>query len=371
MHTSRTTTGSIENSAPPVVRLTAAHAQTLERLTQNGVSGLSVCHVLIVGSGQRAVAFARSLLARPRRGGKSVHLLGFLDPDPGHNGGESIAGRPLGLLADLPEVVAAHPVDEVLFVVPRRLLPQIEAALAYCDRIGLKTRVAVDLFSHAIARMTVEHVAGWPFISFNPPPHSKLQLGIKRAIDITLAAWVLLLTAPLFVLIALAIKLSSTGPLLFRQQRCTMSGRRFRMLKFRTMVPNAELIKPLLQTFNEVPGPVFKIRRDPRVTPLGRWLRKYSLDELPQLINVLLGDMSIVGARPPLPSEVQRYDQWQRRRLSMRTGITGLWQVRGRNAVDFDEWMRLDLEYIDSWSLALDLKILLRTLPTVLRGTGH
>ena len=181
----------------------------------------------------------------------------------------------------------------------------------------------------------------------------------------------LVLASPLLVLIAIAVKLTSRGPILFTQTRCGLRGRRFRLLKFRTMVDNAEDLKKALLTDNEMDGPVFKIKHDPRVTPLGKMLRRLSLDELPQLINVVTGEMSLVGPRPPLPDEVEEYDLWQRRRLSMKPGLTCLWQVGKRNDSSFEEWMKQDLEYIDHWSLWLDAKVLARTIPTVIRATGR
>jgi lipopolysaccharide/colanic/teichoic acid biosynthesis glycosyltransferase len=174
----------------------------------------------------------------------------------------------------------------------------------------------------------------------------------------------------LLLLIILGIKLTSPGPVLFKQERCGLNGRRFKLLKFRTMVNNAEEIKSRVEHLNEMSGPVLKVRNDPRITPLGRLLRKFSLDEFPQFINVLKGDMSIVGPRPPIPDEVEKYEYIQRRRLSVKPGITCLWQVNGRNKIDFSEWVKLDLEYIDNWSFALDMKIILKTIPAVLKGTG-
>jgi lipopolysaccharide/colanic/teichoic acid biosynthesis glycosyltransferase len=180
----------------------------------------------------------------------------------------------------------------------------------------------------------------------------------------------LLVTSPVILLISLGIKLTSPGPVLFEQERCGLNGRRFKLLKFRTMVKNAEEIKPRLNHLNEVSGPVFKIINDPRITTLGMFLRRFSIDEFPQFINVLKGDMSIVGPRPPIPEEVEQYEYIQRRRLSVHPGITCLWQINGRNRIDFSEWVDLDLEYIDRWSLALDMKIIMKTIPAVLRGTG-
>jgi exopolysaccharide biosynthesis polyprenyl glycosylphosphotransferase len=200
-------------------------------------------------------------------------------------------------------------------------------------------------------------------------PHP-VQVALKRALDVLMAALAVLVLSPVLLLAALAVKVTSRGPVLFPQQRVGLHGRHFAMLKFRSMVVDAEALLAQLAAANEQTGPVFKMRRDPRVTLVGRFIRKFSIDELPQLVNVLKGDMSIVGPRPPLPSEVARYEAWQLRRLSVRPGLTCLWQVSGRNAVGFRDWMLLDLEYIDHWSLAEDLSLIVRTVPVVVTGRG-
>jgi exopolysaccharide biosynthesis polyprenyl glycosylphosphotransferase len=194
---------------------------------------------------------------------------------------------------------------------------------------------------------------------------------IRRLLDIALASAILLSFGPLFMIpAAILIKLTSPGPILFKQLRCGLNGRQFVMYKFRSMIDNAEQLRVELETLNEMDGPVFKSSRDPRITFIGKILRRFSVDELPQVFNVLRGDMSLVGPRPPLPQEVARYERWHRRRLSMKPGMTCLWQISGRNEVSFEDWMKLDLTYIDNWSLLLDLKILLKTVPVVLMGRG-
>jgi lipopolysaccharide/colanic/teichoic acid biosynthesis glycosyltransferase len=197
-------------------------------------------------------------------------------------------------------------------------------------------------------------------------------LAVKRTVDIVLSTLALIGLLPLFAILAALVKLSSSGPVFFPQRRVGYQGRIFKMLKFRSMIVNAEELKPRLVVQNESNGPVFKMRRDPRVTSIGRFIRKYSLDELPQLINVLLGDMSLVGPRPPVPSEVRRYESWQYRRFAVRPGLTCLWQVSpDRYRISFDEWMRLDLSYIDHWTLRLDFELILGTFAVVLKGTGQ
>jgi exopolysaccharide biosynthesis polyprenyl glycosylphosphotransferase len=200
--------------------------------------------------------------------------------------------------------------------------------------------------------------------------HKPVQLAIKRVIDILASATALLLLSPLMIVVALIVKFTSRGPILFKQLRVGRNARPFNMLKFRSMIANAEELKAKLMQQNEQSGPVFKMSRDPRITPIGRFIRKYSIDELPQLINVLRGEMSLVGPRPPVPSEVAKYEAWQRRRLSVRPGLTCVWQVSGRNQISFEEWMYLDMQYIDHWSLAQDVQLILKTVPVVLTGRG-
>jgi exopolysaccharide biosynthesis polyprenyl glycosylphosphotransferase len=209
-----------------------------------------------------------------------------------------------------------------------------------------------------------------PALSFGVVHHSRSALFLKRVLDVVCASALLLLLSPVLAIAAIASKLDSAGPVLFRQKRCGLNGRIFDVLKLRSMHVDAEMRRAELVALNEMDGPVFKIRNDPRVTRVGRWLRRLSVDELPQLWNVVRGEMSLVGPRPPIPGEVDEYDVAQRRRLSMRPGITCLWQVEGRNTIGFTEWVQLDLDYIDRWSLLLDFTILLRTLPAVVKGTG-
>ena len=207
-------------------------------------------------------------------------------------------------------------------------------------------------------------------LTFTTAPYNPIALGIKRAADLLGSIVLLILLAVPMLIFAVVVKLTSPGPVLFKQRRSGLYGREFTMYKFRSMVADAEQRRAELTAANEMGGPVFKMRHDPRVTPFGRFLRRYSLDELPQLWNVLKGDMSLIGPRPPLPAEVQKYERWQRRRLSMRPGLTCIWQVTDRNRATFEKWMEYDLDYIDHWSLWLDFKIALQTIPAVLKGTG-
>jgi exopolysaccharide biosynthesis polyprenyl glycosylphosphotransferase len=322
--------------------------------------------MLIVGSGERAERFAQTIDAHPEWG---IRIMGFLD-DPGALGKLVGKWRVIGLCDNLARILDENVVDEVVFITPRQWLDRVEGFIRVCEKIGVKATLAIDFFDTAIAKPVVKDVSGWPLLTFDSTPQDFFYLSMKRALDLAGATCGLILLSPLFLLVACAIKGTSRGPVFFRQTRCGLNGRTFHILKFRTMVIDAEKRLKELKKLNEVGGPVFKIRNDPRITAVGRLLRKSSLDELPQLINVFMGDMSLVGPRPPIPAEVEKYERWQRRRLSMRPGITCIHEVMARNNRDFNHWMKLDLEYIDNWSFTLDFKILARTVFAVLRGTG-
>ncbi|MBM4369972.1 MAG: sugar transferase [Deltaproteobacteria bacterium] len=239
-----------------------------------------------------------------------------------------------------------------------------------CEEVGVTFSMDANFLGLSIAQADVTDLGGWSVISFSSTPSDGGALLVKRTIDVIGASVGLLLIGPLMLAVAALIKLEDGGPVLFVQQRSGLYGRTFPMYKFRSMVVDAEAKKSALEQHNEMSGPVFKMQRDPRITRIGALIRKTSIDELPQLWNVLRGEMSVVGPRPPLPSEVARYERWQMRRLSMKPGLTCIWQVSGRNRVDFDNWMRLDLEYIDNWSLFLDVKLILQTFPVVITGRG-
>ncbi len=322
--------------------------------------------MIIIGLNPRAEEVARIIEAHPYWG---IKLAGFVAPTPDYP--PTLAGVPvLGHADDLATILQNEVVDDVFFVLSRRQLEEFEDAFLLCSELGIRARVAL-FFPHLKARLILEEIEGIPLLTFTTTPASPFPLFLKQLADLVLAAVALIALAPLLLVIAVAVKLSSPGPVLFRQERCGLSGRRFTLYKFRTMVDGAEAQLAAVAHLNEVEGPAFKASDDPRVTAVGRFLRRTSLDELPQLVNVLKGDMSLVGPRPPLPDEVARYERWQRRRLSMKPGITGLWQVSGRAGLeDFNRWITLDLAYIDQWSLWLDLKILLKTVPAVLSTRG-
>ncbi len=276
------------------------------------------------------------------------------------------------VLADLSTIISHEPVDEVIVALPlRRRRALIEKIVEACEEQGIVVRVRTDLFDLRVARPQVDTIDGVPVVTIRSGPDDGWQLVLKRVIDILGSTLLLILFAPFLLLVALLIRLDSPGPVLFRQERVGLNRRRFKLIKFRTMVQEADKKQELFEALNEADGPVFKIKNDPRVTRLGRFLRQFSIDELPQLINVLRGEMSLVGPRPLPLRDVKLIDaQWHKRRFSVKPGLTCLWQVNGRSDVSFERWVRMDLEYIDTWSLALDVKILLKTIPVVFRGSG-
>jgi exopolysaccharide biosynthesis polyprenyl glycosylphosphotransferase len=277
----------------------------------------------------------------------------------------------LGSEDDLPAILKRHVIDEVLIIPSLNRLDSLNVSLERCHEEGVVARVLLNFMFVARSHVALEELGGEPLISFSTAPKDELLLLIRRAFDIAIALVVLIVLSPVFLAIAAAIRLASPGaPAIFRQLRAGLHGRRFWMLKFRSMIPEADALKSSLEPYNEMEGPAFKMSNDPRVTPFGRFLRRTSLDELPQFWNILKGEMSYVGPRPVPVEEAMRYEPWQRRRLSMKPGLTCLWQVSGRNDLRFEDWMRLDLEYIDNWSLWLDLKIAILTIPAVVRGTG-
>jgi exopolysaccharide biosynthesis polyprenyl glycosylphosphotransferase len=322
--------------------------------------------VVVVGCDDDAVELARRIAAH-RDWGFSVR--GLIDADG--CGRAEVGGLPLlATVEKLPALLATEVIDEVVLAVAPRQLGDQEDLLLRCQELGVRVRVALRPFAHLQPRLEVERFEGVPLLTFATMPTATLALFVKRVADVLVSALGLVVLLPLWALIALLVKLSSRGPVLFRQERCGLRGRRFVLLKFRTMIEDADRRRSEVDHLNVMDGPVFKAPGDPRVTGVGRFLRRSSLDELPQLVNVLRGDMSLVGPRPPIPDEVARYQSWQRRRLAMKPGLTCLWQVSGRSGLDFATWMELDLAYIDAWSLWLDVKILARTVPAVLRGRG-
>lgn len=330
--------------------------------------GFNYRNIILVGTGRRAQNFIDLVQQHSEWG---LKILGLVDDDPERINTEIKGLKVIGAFKDFPKIMHNNVVDEVVFVVPRSWLDRVQDMVYFCETEGVRADVAVDIFDLHFAKAKQTELRGYPLLTFDTTPDKLWHLLVKRLVDFIAAFLGLIILLPLFIVVAILIKSTTPGPVFFSQQRSGLSGRKFRLFKFRTMVVGAEeKLKDLLHK-NEMNGPVFKLKDDPRINPVGKILRKFSIDELPQLWNVFWGDMSLVGPRPPLPSEVKQYDNWHRRRLSMRPGITCLWQVSGRNKItDFDKWMKLDLEYIDKWSLWLDVKILLKTIPVVVFGIG-
>ena len=334
------------------------------------IRGRNLRYMLILGTNHRAAAFARRVLANRERG---YRLLGFVDDEwPGMAEFKN-TGFPLVCdYAGLADFLRRNVVDEVATYLPfGSCYNRYLEVAALCEQHGIVLRFHADIFSLKTARWRAEVFEGDHYISTYTGANEGFDQLIKRTLDVTVAVLLLLVLLPALLCVAIAVKFSSPGPVFFLQDRIGLNKRRFKIWKFRTMVNDAENLMAGLERQNEVSGPVFKMKNDPRVTPLGKWLRRTSLDELPQLFNVLRGDMSLVGPRPLPVRDYEGFNEdWQRRRFSIKPGITCLWQVNGRSAISFDQWMRLDLQYMDDWSLWLDLKILAKTVPAVLKGAG-
>jgi exopolysaccharide biosynthesis polyprenyl glycosylphosphotransferase len=349
--------------------------------------------VLIVGLGRVGRHLGAELLRKP----SYYDLVGFVDDDPAKRADELQGKRVLGPTAELPALVRAHHVDEVLIAIPSARRERVLDLLGMCLRLRVRWKVVPDLYDVMLDRMSIDQVGGLPLLGLRGSNIVGFNWALKRAFDLAVGSLALALVSPILLLIALAIKLTSRGPVLYRQVRVGLHGKPFTFLKFRSMrVGGSHGIHVAYtkdwiygRTGGAAPGPrslgaaarleaagpdgdgVHKITSDPRVTLVGRVLRRTSLDELPQLWNVLRGDMSMVGPRPPIPYEVERYTEWHKRRLEVLPGITGLWQVSGRNALSFDQMVRLDIRYIETWSLEEDVRILLKTVPAVLLGRAY
>ena len=332
--------------------------------------GKNIRHMLILGTNSRAVDFAHRITADKERG---YHLLGFVDDDwAGLPEFRRTGFRLVSDCAGLKEFLRWNVVDEVTFFLPFGSYYAHCHDLAHlCREHGILMRFNSNVFGIKSLQRRAEEFDGDHFIATYTRTGEGWPGAIKRAFDVFVSAILLVLLVPVLIAAAIGIKLTSPGPVFFLQDRIGLNKRKFRIYKLRTMIPNAEKLQASLEHQNEVAGPVFKIKEDPRITPMGRFLRRSSIDELPQLLNVLKGDMSLVGPRPMAVRDYAGFNEdWQRRRFSVRPGITCLWQVNGRNAIPFDKWMLLDLQYMDEWSLWLDLKILAKTVPAVLRGVG-
>jgi exopolysaccharide biosynthesis polyprenyl glycosylphosphotransferase len=341
----------------------ARHA-ILTRLRQ---SGRGVDRVLIIGAGEVGRTVMRNIIAQPELG---YRVIGFLDDDPAKASTDIGPIKAFGPIENVPQVVKENAIDVVMVTLPWQYHRKIVRLVGEAEHTGVRAAVVPDLFQLSLGGVQVEEINGIPLISIKQTTLTGMNQVIKRAFDLSVTIPALIVSAPVCLLVALAIRLDSPGPVLFRQVRVGRHGEPFVFFKFRSMRQNAETELENLRELNEASGPLFKIRDDPRQTRVGRFIRRTSLDELPQFFNVLRGEMSLVGPRPGLPSEVTSYQDWQRRRLEIQPGMTGLWQVRGRSDLTFDEMVMLDIYYGENWSLGTDMAILVRTIPLALFGDG-
>lgn len=339
--------------------------------------GYNVRNVLVVGSRARAREVIDAVSEHSEAG---FRILGCLEVDAAEVGSKVGNGvQVIDTIANLPRLVNEQVIDEIIIAMPIKKVPDYEKMIMGAEDVGITVRIVPDwqinkvMYTPNLARIYFEEFLGLIIMTLTTTPPLKAELIIKNMFDFVFAALMLVVLSPLFLLIALVIKLSSSGPVIYSQERCGLNGRRFMVYKFRTMYEDAEVKRSQVDVLNEAKGPVFKVRKDPRIVPwVGTFLRRTGLDELPQLINIIKGEMSLIGPRPPIPSEVEKYETWQRRRISMKPGITCIWQTTGhRHDVAFDEWMQMDFEYIDNWSLMLDFKIFWKTIKVMLTGAGR
>jgi exopolysaccharide biosynthesis polyprenyl glycosylphosphotransferase len=330
--------------------------------------GENYLKVLIIGTGRRAQHLTEMLNRHNEWG---IHILGYLDTDAEQVGGSVLNEKVLGAVHEIEKVLTSQVVDEVILAVPRDSLSYMEQIVNACEEQGVRFRFMADVFDLQVARMQMVEMDGIPLLTFDPVAQNEKMLLAKRLMDLTFVLASMPLILPVMGLIALAIKLDDGGPVFFVQERVGLRKRLFPMLKFRSMVVDAEAKMKEIEHLNEAEGPNFKIAHDPRITRVGRFIRKTSLDELPQLLNVIRGHMSLVGPRPMSKRDVELFDKGiQRKRFSVKPGLTCIWQISGRSNLSFERWLELDLKYIDEWNLWMDLKILFKTVPVVLRGSG-
>jgi exopolysaccharide biosynthesis polyprenyl glycosylphosphotransferase len=351
-----------------IVALSAVRLFVISYFRRSLQRGENHLKVLILGSGNRAMLLAKSLRENTAWG---IDIIGHVDVD------RSLVGRPvdgskvIGTIDDIGAILKSNVVDEVILAIPRTMLTNADAIVHACEEEGVKLRIMADVFDIEVARISLAQLGPLHLLTLEPVALDEGKLFVKRLFDLVLSVLVVPFLLPVIAVIALAIKLDSRGPVFFTQERVGLNKRRLRMLKFRSMFVGSEELMAQIEHLNEATGPIFKIKDDPRVTRVGRFIRKTSLDELPQIFNVIRGDMSFVGPRPMSVRDVDLFDRGiQRKRFSVKPGITCIWQISGRSNLPFEKWLELDLQYIENWSLGLDFMILLKTIPVVLRGTG-
>jgi exopolysaccharide biosynthesis polyprenyl glycosylphosphotransferase len=344
-------------------------SRTIERVVQKRRlgQGIGVDRTLVVGVGESGRSVIRAIMARPELG---YRIVGFLDDDPDKAHANIGPFQGLGSTEALVEVIRNASVDVVIIALPSVYHRKTLQVARVAENAGARVQIVPDLFQIAVSSVVIENLAGIPLLAVRAPSLFDWQRAWKRMSDILISLFTLVITSPVLAVLAIAIKLDSPGPIVFRQTRVGRDQRLFTCFKFRTMSADAEARLEELKDQNEADGPLFKMRDDPRRTRVGRFLRRVSLDEVPQFWNVLRGEMSVIGPRPPIPAEVVKYESWHLRRLDTAPGITGLWQVSGRSDLTFDEMVLLDIYYIENWSPLLDLRILLKTIPTMLFGSG-
>lgn len=328
--------------------------------------GFGETRLLVVGSGRLSKMIMQHIVANPTLGFSIVGFLHDMSEPPSDFG----RFKMLGTLEDLGMVIRSMQIDEVIIALPSHLHQQCIRSVRLCERMGTSFKLVPDLYELSLSQIDMEAIEGIPLLGIKQVSINSVQRLVTRLVDIVVASLILTIGLPLWLCFALAIRLSSPGAVLYEQTRIGLNGRPFKVYKFRSMYKNADAMLAHLKAHNEVQGPLFKIKDDPRITPVGKFLRQTSLDEVPQFINVIKGEMSLVGPRPPLPHEVSQYEEWQKGRLAIKPGVTGLWQVRGRSDISFDEGVLMDLYYIENWSLRLYFQTLLRTIPVILFRRG-
>jgi exopolysaccharide biosynthesis polyprenyl glycosylphosphotransferase len=329
--------------------------------------GWGVKSTLILGAGEMGQMLAFKIVNDPTLGYRAV---GFLDDDPAKAGKSFHGVSMLGDTTRIKDFVFRHKIEKVIIASTHFNAEKILDIITECERYGVEFKLVPGILELIASRVDADELGGIPLLTVSEIKLQGFNAVLKRGTDILLSATGILLLSPVLAVFALLVKLTSQGPILFKQKRVGIDAREFQMFKFRSMVQEAESLFPQLAPLSEVDGLLFKMKDDPRMTPLGKFMRRFSIDELPQLFNVLFGHMSLVGPRPPLPREVEKYSAWHMKRLRVRPGITGMWQVSGRSLLPFEEMVRLDIYYIENWSLWLDLKLLIMTVPVVCMGSG-